>query len=170
MLLFHPDKNIGCQTEATVKFQKLNNLEHCLPFSNPVYSDNVEEENALIGGIPNNKYNRYYNPYYNPNRNIKNTNQLSYYIIIDIELHPGTTLTPELKKGVKCKNKWNAVRKAYSEFTGHHYSMKPDYSLINTKLNINQTKKKYYNPNKYYNRNNYYPRNKYTRKKNRNNY
>ena len=192
-LLFHPDKNTGCQTEANINFQKLNNLEHCLPFSNQGYTDNIQQENALIGGYPNyNRYNqRNYNPYYNPrnynrpyytpNTNIKKyTNQLAYYIVIDIDLHPGTTITPELKKELKCKNKWNAVRKAYSEFTGSPFSIKPSYNETNKtnknkniKPNINQTKKKYYNRNNYYRGNNYrgnnyYPRNKYTRKNYRN--
>ena len=45
-----------------------------------------------------------------------------------MELHPGTTITPEEEKSLKCKQKWNAIRKAYSTFLGKPYIIPPVYS------------------------------------------
>jgi hypothetical protein len=57
----------------------------------------------------------------------KEDTQLAYYISIDLELHPGTSLTPEEYKNAKCRHQWNSVRKAWSEFTGKPYVIPPVY-------------------------------------------
>jgi len=56
--------------------------------------------------------------------------QLSYYITIELQLHPGTSISPEARKGLKCNHKWNAIKQSYSQFVGKQYNIKPDYSLI----------------------------------------
>ena len=53
--------------------------------------------------------------------------QLAYYITIDLELHPGTSITPEELKDLKCRQKWNSVRKSWSNFTGKPYIIPPVY-------------------------------------------
>jgi hypothetical protein len=56
--------------------------------------------------------------------------QLSYYITIELQLHPGTTLSPEDRKGLKCNHNWNNVKKSYAQFLGKQYNITPDYSLL----------------------------------------
>jgi hypothetical protein len=115
-------------------------------------SFNFDDCNAIKGG--QNIYNIH--NYYDNNRNVnilnndkerkqrylnKNEPLKSFYITyisIDLELHPGTTITPEEKQNLNCKSKWNAIRKAYSEFTGKPYVIKPIYKNIEQK---NYTKK-----------------------------
>jgi hypothetical protein len=64
---------------------------------------------------------------YNKNKNIQE-NQLAYAINIDMELYPGKSLTDEQLKNSKCHSKYNAVRKAYSEFTGRPYKIPSVYN------------------------------------------
>jgi hypothetical protein len=81
----------------------------------------------------------------------KESTQIAYYISIDMELQEGTTLTEEDKKNIKCRIKWNAVRKAYAEFTGKPYTIAPFYQnnktnkankrVTNTSNNYTKTKK-----------------------------
>ena len=88
--------------------------------------------------------------------------QLAYYITIDLELHPGTSITPEEIKDLKCRQKWNSVRKSWSNFTGKPYIIPPVYqtkTLKNKEPNLtnktqykrpllqNNTRK--YRPNQY---------------------
>jgi hypothetical protein len=65
----------------------------------------------------------------------KKLNELAYYITIELELHPGTTISPEEMKNYKCKQKWNSIRKAYSEFTGKPYIISPIYPNKSIKNN-----------------------------------
>ncbi len=72
-----------------------------------------------------------------------------------MELYPGTSIPPEEKVNLKCKSKWNSVRKAYADFLGKPYIIPPVYTsnktLKNTKENKirhevqkqNTTRKKY---------------------------
>ena len=68
---------------------------------------------------------------------------------IDLELYPGTTIPDDKLSELKCKSKWNSVRKSYAEFTGTRYIMSPVYystakTLKNksTVVNNNKTMKK----------------------------
>jgi hypothetical protein len=77
----------------------------------------------------------------------KDSTQLAYYINIDLELHPGTSITPEEAKKLKCNQKWNNVRKAWSEFTGKPYVIPPVYqtkTLKNREQNQYQNNKTQY--------------------------
>lgn len=81
--------------------------------------------NYYINNYYTNNRNRNYNHNYNQSYNdINSLNQVTaYYITIDMELHPGTTISPEEIKQVKCKHRWNSIKKAYSEFMGKPYSV-----------------------------------------------
>jgi hypothetical protein len=57
----------------------------------------------------------------------KNKSHIAYYVTIDMELHPGTSLTPEELKNIKCRQKWNAVKKSYADFRGKSYVIPPVY-------------------------------------------
>jgi hypothetical protein len=62
------------------------------------------------------------------NKKIEEENEktkLAYEITIDMELHAGSSLTPEQIKKSKCINKYNAIRKSFSEFTGKPYVIPP---------------------------------------------
>jgi len=63
------------------------------------------------------------------------------YINIDLELHPGRTITPKEFENVKCMHKWNAIKKAYSEFTGKPYVIRPIYNSMKTSKNIKSGEK-----------------------------
>jgi hypothetical protein len=84
-----------------------------------------------------NPYNKPYNkPAYKMEKTgEKDKSNISYYITIDMELHPGLTLTPEELKESQCRQKWNAVRKAYAGFTGKPYVIKPIYQTNKTAKN-----------------------------------
>ena len=69
-------------------------------------------------------------------------NQLAYYITVDLELYPGTTIEPEEQAKLKCNSKWNSIKKAYSAFIGKPYVIPPLYSLKSkSKTDKNNTKK-----------------------------
>jgi len=93
----------------------------------------------------------------------KDSSKICYYITIDMELQKGTSLSEEQLSDAKCRQKWNSVRKAFSNFTGKKYVIPPvyDYSKNktqkqplktseNTKTNTNSITK---NNNSYLNTN-----------------
>ena len=85
-----------------------------------------------------NQYNpNQYSPnQYNPLGSLVNQNdegdrsKLAYYITIDMELYPGKTIKPEESSRLKCRQRWNSVRKAYAEFTGIPYVIPPVYDKL----------------------------------------
>ena len=44
-----------------------------------------------------------------------------------MDLYPGTSIPPEELPKLRCKQKWNSVLKAYSDFTGKPYVINPVY-------------------------------------------
>jgi hypothetical protein len=92
----------------------------------------------LKGGINYRPNNLSYIPKYNTNLNnnkylsqnmIKKENpQIAYYITIDMELRPGTSLTFEEIKNAKCNRKLNSIKKDWSGLTGAPYSIRPLYT------------------------------------------
>jgi hypothetical protein len=116
---------------------------------------------------PYNQYNNPYNQYNNPNLNHRqlvyaNKKEddiyIAYCITIYMELYPGNTIPPEEFSNLRCTQKWNAVRKAYSDFSGKPYFIPPVHSINkqhknntqkNNRTKNNRTKnnrtKKYYN-------------------------
>ena len=58
----------------------------------------------------------------------RDSSKIAYSIIIDMELHPGTSLTPQQISESKCNTKYNAIRKAFAEFTGRPYVIPPVYN------------------------------------------
>jgi hypothetical protein len=85
-----------------------------------------------------NQYPNYNNRYPNNYRNnflrsdlTRDLSKIGYYISIDMELKKGSPLTPEEIKQSKCTQKWNAVRKAFANFTGKTYTIPPVYDYSN---------------------------------------
>jgi hypothetical protein len=107
-------------------------------------------------------YQRYNPPRYNPygtqpylvknmvrRDNEYDNSKLAYYITIDMELHPGTSITPQEQKVLKCRQKWNSIRKAYADFVGKPYIIPPVYQTktIKSREDIkNKTQNKKPNP------------------------
>jgi hypothetical protein len=90
----------------------------------------------VVGGYRDEFGYTYVNPYYhNPPRNKDDPAKLAYYITIDMELYPGKSIPPEEMADLKCNSKWNAVRKAYSEFMGKPYEIQPVYKERKTRKN-----------------------------------
>jgi len=96
----------------------------------------------MSGGVtsryqqPYNRYQQPYNdrPYYAENMVKKNQDydpsKLAYSITIYMELYPGTSIPQDELKKLQCNGKWNAVRKAWADFTGRPYVITPVYSML----------------------------------------
>lgn len=93
-----------------------------------------------------NKYNNNYNNYNNYNRypasnsflKTPDLSKIGYYISVELELKKGSPLTPEELNQSKCVQKWNTVRKSFSNFTGRKYTIPPVYDYSNKKTVKNQ--------------------------------
>jgi hypothetical protein len=73
-------------------------------------------------GYPRPQYNQ--QPYYQqPYRsNIKElSSKLAYYISIELELYPGTSVNPLQKSALRCQNTFERIREAYSDIFGYQY-------------------------------------------------
>jgi len=55
---------------------------------------------------------------------------LSYDIQIELQLFPGTTITPEQSKKLKCNSKYNSIWKHYSILTGSTYRPPVNYEYL----------------------------------------
>ena len=79
-------------------------------------------------------YNRNQQPYYAKNMVNKSQDydpsKLAYSINIYMELYPGKSIPKDELTKLQCSGKWNAVRKAWSDFTGKPYVIKPVYSML----------------------------------------
>ena len=113
-------------------------------YNNPNYNNNQGYNNN-----PNYNNNQGYNnnPRYN-NYPSQQKSDYAYYVTIDLELYPGTSIKPEDLKDIGCNKKWNSIRKSFSEFTGKPY--KPGSinktKTVNKKQTIPQnTTRKYKN-------------------------
>ena len=116
----------------------INQIEDIKQIKNEIIQDELNPD--LIGG----QYSPYVNQRYGyrPSRinyitkkpEDRDTSKIAYTITIDMEVHPGTSLTPEQISESKCNNKYNAIRKAFSEFTGKPYVIPPLY-IKNTQKN-----------------------------------
>jgi hypothetical protein len=69
------------------------------------------------------------------------TSKLAYYVTIDMEVHPGTSIKPDEMRTLKCQQKWNAIRKAYAGFVGKPYTIPPVYQTVKNKPNEGQNKR-----------------------------
>ena len=81
-------------------------------------------------------YPPYQNRYITKKPEDRDTSKIAYSIIIDMEVHPGTSLTPQQINESKCNNKYNSIRKAYAEFTGKPYVIPPVYKTSQTKKKV----------------------------------
>jgi hypothetical protein len=75
----------------------------------------------------------------NTNVDEANKTNISYYITINMELHPGTSLTSEDLSNIKCNQRWNAIRKSYANMRGLKYTMLPDYSMLAKNKTVKNT-------------------------------
>lgn len=96
----------------------------------PRLNDTIDETVYMIGGqyrySPSYRYPR---PGYITKKPEDNdSSKIAYSITIDMELHPGTSLTPQQISESKCNTKYNAIRKAFAEFTGRPYVIPPVYN------------------------------------------
>ena len=81
----------------------------------------------------------------------RDNSQLAYTITIDMELSPGTSLSPSELSNAKCNSKWNSIRKSWSELTGKPYVIPPVYNkMINREKTQNQIPLKQNNTRKYF--------------------
>lgn len=86
---------------------------------------------AVKGGSKKNKRNK-------QNKTKKQIPNNVCYITVYMELQKGTSISAKQMKKLKCRQKWNAVRKSYSGLTGTQYVIPPAYDRDET-TTINQT-------------------------------
>ena len=65
----------------------------------------------------------------------RETSKLAYYIDVYLELHPGTTISPEQLKKSKCSHQLNIIKQTCSTMLGKKYTQSQDYSLLPTATN-----------------------------------
>ncbi len=112
-------------------------------FQNSRLKENIQE-----GGDTNNYYYNsnpinYMQPKYLENEN-NDISKLAYHITIDMELRPGTSITPDEMKNAKCSHKWNTIRKSWAEFTGKPYVITPVYQkTVKNKQSVSKNKTQY---------------------------
>lgn len=56
------------------------------------------------------------------------TSKTSIYIKVYMELEPGTSLTAEQLRGVKCRQKKNAIVHSFDDMLGREYNPRPVYA------------------------------------------
>ena len=141
---YFPNSRINNFDNSIVKSnnnEKISNNSSILPIMDASDYDEVNNNSSIQpfdidGPEKGGAYNRPYQQY-RPNtipahklmkksENMDST-QLAYYITIDLEVQPGTSITPEEMKNLKCRQKWNSVRKAWAGFTGQPYVIPPVY-------------------------------------------
>jgi hypothetical protein len=89
----------------------------------PPYQQNPYQQNPYQNPYQPNPYP--YSPIKNPED--RGSSKLAYSVKIDMELHPGTSLTPQQISQSKCSNRYNSIRKSFAEFTGRPYVIPPVY-------------------------------------------
>ena len=106
------------------------------PLTYYIQTDEIEEENnsRIIGGEPYPQKPQFITKKSEGSGEPK----LAYRITIDMELHPGKSLTPEQIHESKCNAKYNSIRKAFSELSGRPYIIPP---VFKTKKNIGGRKR-----------------------------
>ena len=52
---------------------------------------------------------------------------LTYLISIELALYSGKSIPKDKESEIKCKMRWNNVRKSYSNLTNQKYVIKPEY-------------------------------------------
>jgi hypothetical protein len=57
----------------------------------------------------------------------KDDSKLEFVVTVYMELHPGTSLLPEDKRDLKCNQKYNMIRKSFSDLIGKPYVIPPVY-------------------------------------------
>jgi hypothetical protein len=105
------------------------------PNYNPYNRDPYNRDPYNRDPYNRNPYNRptYYNPQYMAHNMEKKTmdkddSQLAYLVTIDMELRPGTSLSPGELTNAKCNSKWNSIRKSYADLVGKPYVIPPIYN------------------------------------------
>ena len=153
----------GVQRGGDPRFDYLNRLNakrnaHISPYDNGYYNPGYRSNGYYNPGYHSNSYynpgyrsNSYYNPGYRSNSNHNNV-LICYYVTINLELHEGTKITPDVIKNLSCDHKWNSIKQAYYKFIGKPYNITPIYKTkakTKTKTNkiqnlgfVNKTRKR----------------------------
>jgi hypothetical protein len=125
--------------------QTNNDTSKFLKLFNEYFTPSKSAFTAIDGGAPM-PY-QYKPPYvssYTKNNNNSfqpdpTKSNISYYITIDMDLQKGTTLSSKDLSNLKCRQRWNSVRKSYADLRGLNYVATPDYSNLPSSQN-NKTK------------------------------
>jgi hypothetical protein len=150
---FPSNKSIGTiitkqSNELVVSSQKL------LQDEDQDLDQDLDQDGGYNNRLPMYNINNYnYNRTYQPNPNLsgiikkpdeRDLSKIAYSIIIDMELQSGTSLSPDKISELKCTSKYNAIRKAYADFMGKPYIIKPVYpeSDKNKENNSQKTQKR----------------------------
>jgi hypothetical protein len=123
------------------------------PQQYPIQNYNYPRQNYPPQNYPIQNYNYPYIPY-NPSYNMVQNKEkvqkskLSFYITIELDLFPGTSVNMSQKHMVKCQSTFERVREAWTDIFGFQYKKAPmieAYSYQNNKKDKTQKNTKYNN-------------------------
>ena len=99
--------------------------------TNPVTEEtNADTNNNLVGGANKQHF----------TSNLEKKSNISYYIVITLELFPGKEIPIQQKVNMGCQVTHNKLQKAWAEFLGKKYALPPKYREP-TKTSSKQTVK-----------------------------
>ena len=93
----------------------------------------IEKKIHKIPELTNKNNNNNNNLVKNANYYIKTIIRNYVTIDIDMDLQEGTTLSQKDLSNLKCRKRWNSVKKSYANLRGVNYSNKPDYNKLASK-------------------------------------
>ena len=89
--------------------------------------------------------------YSHSNRALELTSKLAYYVSVELELYPGTSVNTVQMAAVKCSSVFERIREAWAEMMGYQYrpgTMEESYTYQNLSLNNKGDKDKQDNGNR----------------------
>lgn len=131
------DKKIWSYFDNAYKWFKTPALKEIITAEGRGYDNGFIKGGARYSRYSRNSRN---NNYRNSFLTTPDVSKIGYYISVDLELKKGSPLTPEDLKESKCRQKWNTVRKSFSNFTGKKYTIPPVYDYSNKKTSKKQAK------------------------------
>ena len=115
------------------------------------------EGGSLEGGLNNKNYKHF-------TYNLESKSNISYYIIITLDLYPGKNIPITEKPKIACKQCLSKLKKAWADILGYRYSLQPNYYHVNSQQYRIQNTNKNTNKNTNTNKNNRKKYNNNTRK------
>lgn len=102
-------------------------------FVNYFPNSNINLNKLIDGNILQSREINNNDTYMKGGKSSDENSKIAYTITIDMELYPGTSLTDEQIKELKCNSKYNMIRKSYANLVGKPYIISPIYKTRKNK-------------------------------------